>query len=426
MTFSAENISFQSRYKLTDLVNGSDAGDSVAMRQLTPLAQDIQQTIASLAAYVKTADFGAMFGQFRSQANLQDLSQVEAAIAAALTGLPEPSSRLASVAVKTVHQGNLASMTTAIITGFGLQASDSGDIDDANVTAILLDSPAAGESGLYQLRTNGQMQSLNAALVAANLGYYSRFYIIDSSREFAIRSLDLGAETLEVEEIPYVDEYEGLGPVVVSNLNKTINLNFSALDFVMGTEGFALNPAIRSALDLIPGFQQSIDTVSDLLSDLNATLSNQITQLTGQITQLTGQVTTQGNNLSALQTTVQTLMDKVTNAFANVQEILFLNGVPNVRSAQGWIAAPSTFVQELSGDLDKGLFRISHNRGVKTVPAYFEANQLGEVQRACFLFDLSSVSDNAIELKVEKYKPVLVMLAAGLKSSAFDVAVSNP
>jgi hypothetical protein len=419
MTFSAENLSFQNRYKLTDLVNGVDAGDSVAMRQLTPLAQDIQQVIASLATYVKSADFGSMFNQFRTQANLQDLSQVEAAIAAALAGLPEPSTRLASVAVKTVHQGNLASMTPAVIAQFGLQASDSGDIDDVNVTGLLLDSPIAGESGLYQLRSNGQMQSLNAALVAANLGYYSRFYIIDSSREFAIRSLDLGAGTLEVEEIPYVDEYTGLGPVVVSNLNKTINLNFSALDFVMGADGFSLNPAIRSALNLIPGLQQAIDTVSDLLSDLNATLSNQITQLSGQVTQLSGQVITQGNNLSALQTTVQMLMDKVTNAFANVQEILFLNGVPNVRGANGWVSAPNSFVQELSGDADKGLFRISHNRGVKTVPSYFEANQAGEVQRACVLFDLRAVTDDTIEMRVEKYKPVLVMLSAGLQASAF-------
>jgi hypothetical protein len=418
MIFSAENISFQDRYKLTELVNGVDAGDSVAMRQLTPLAQDIQATIASLATYVKTSDFGGIFNQLRGQANLQDLSQVEAAIAAALAGLPEPSTRLASVAVKTVHQGNMASLTPAVIAQFGLQASDSGDIDDVNVTAILLDSPVAGESGLYQLKLNGQMQSLNAALVAANVGYYSRFYVIDSSREFAIRSLDLGAGTLEVEEIPYVDEYTGLGPVVVSNLNKTINLNFSALDFVMGADGFALNPAIRSALDLIPGFQQAIDTVSDLLSDLNTTLSNQITQLSGQITQLSGQVTTQGNSLSALQTTVQMIADQLANAFASVQEILFLNGVPNVRSAQGWIAAPSSFVQELSGDLDKGLFRISHNRGTMTVPTYFEANQLGEVQRACFLFDITALSNNAIEMRVEKYKPVLVMLQAGLKAYA--------
>ncbi len=423
MTFTAENISFQNRYKNTNLVNGVDPGDSVAMRQLTPLAQDIQQTIASLAGYVKTADFGASFNQFRGQANLQDLGQVEAAIAAALAGLPEPSSRLASVAVKTVHQGNLASMTPAVIAQFGLQASDSSDIDDSNVTAILLDSPVAGESGLYQLRTNGQMQSLNAALVAANLGYYSRFYIIDSSREFAIRSLNLGAGTLEVEEIPYVDEYTGLGPIEVSNLNKTINLNFSALDFVMGADGFALNPAIKSALALIPGLQQAIDTVSDLLSDLNTNLSNQITQLTGQITQLTGQVTAQGNSLSALQSTIQSIVDQLANSFASVQEILFLNGVPNIRSAQGWIAAPSTLVQELSGDIDKGLFRISHNRGVMTVPTYFESNQLGEVQKACFLFDITALSDNAIEMKVEKYKPVLVLLQAGLKAYSAAYAV---
>lgn len=417
--FSAANISLQDRYKITGLVNGVEPGDSVAMRQLTPVVQDLQQVLSSLANYVQTADFGSLFNQFRTQNNLQSLSQVEAAIAAALTGLPEPTSRLASVAVKTVYQGNFASMTPAVIAGFGLQASDLGNIDDSNATAVLLDSPIAGETGLYQLSTNGQMVSLNPGLIEANLGYYTRFYVIDSSREFAIRSLDLVASTLEVEEIPYVDEYTGLGPINVSNLNKTINLNFSALDFILGAEGLALNPDIREALDLIPGFQQAIDTVSDLLSDLNATLSNQITQLTGQITQLTGQVTGQGNSISALQSTVQTLLDQMASAFAQVQEILFLNGVPNVRSGQGWIPAPSSLVQELSGDLDNGLFRISHNRGIKTVPSYFEANQLGEVQRACYLFDLTSVTDSAVELRIEKYKPVLVMLSSGLNASAF-------
>jgi hypothetical protein len=422
MSFSPSDISFLNRNKLTDLINGVNEGDSVAMRQLTPLISDIQATAASLANYVKTADFPAAFGAAATQSSLQNKTQVDAAIAAALMGLPAPESRLASVAVKTVFTGALSGLTATVLAGFGLTPSDAGNIDDANATCVLVDSPSAGETGLYQLRTSGELQKLNAALFTANLGYYSRFYVIDSSREFAIRSIDAAAAAMEIEEIPYHDEYSGLGPIVVSNLNKTINLKFNANDFVMGseTEGFSLHPAIRASLDLIPGLQSSIASLATLLDSVNASLSQQIAQVTGQVVQLTGQLASHGTSISALQSSVQSILDKLASSFANVQEILFVSGAAQVRNAQGaWVPAPSALVQEVSGDANNGIYRINHNRGIMTVPNYFRANQLGEAMQACFLFNTSAVTKDMVELQVEKYAPVLLVMPAGLKASAF-------
>jgi hypothetical protein len=422
MSFSSANIDFQSRYNLKNLANGVDGGDSVAMRQLTPLITDIQATAANLANYVKTAEFPAVFGAAANQSSLQNKTQVDAAIAAALMGLPEPESRLASVAVKTVFTGALSGLTATILAGFGLTPSDAGNIDDANATCVLVDSPSAGETGLYQLRTNGELQKLNAALFTANLGYYSRFYVIDSSREFAIRSIDAAVAAMEIEEIPYHDEYSGLGPIVVSNLNKTINLKFNANDFVMGseTEGFSLHPAIRASLALIPGLHSSIASLAALLDSVNASLSQQIAQITGQVVQLTGQLASHGTSISALQSSVQSILDKLASSFANVQEILFVSGAAQVRNAQGaWVPAPPALVQEVSGDANNGIYRINHNRGILTVPNYFRANQLGEAMQACFLFNTSAVTKDMVELQVEKYAPVLLVMPAGLKASAF-------
>jgi hypothetical protein len=423
MSFSSANIDFQNRYNLNNLANGVDGGDSVAMRQLTPLIADIQATTTSLANYVKTADFPAAFGAAVTNSNIQNKTQVDAAIAAALMGLPEPESRLASVAVKTVFTGALSGLTAAILAGFGLTPSDAGNIDDANATCVLVDSPSAGETGLYQLRTNGELQKLNAALFTANLGYYSRFYVIDSSREFAIRSIDAAAAAMEIEEIPYHDEYSGLGPIVVSNVNKTINFKFNANDFVMGseTEGFCLHPAIRSSLALIPGLQSSIASLAALLDTVNASLSEYMAEMTARVALLTGESAFHGMSISALQGYVQGIVNKLDSSFANVQEILFVSGAAQIRNAQGaWVPAPSTLVQAVSGDANNGIYRINHNRGILTIPHYFRANQLGEAMQACFLFNTSAVTKDMVEIQVEKYAPVLLVLPAGLTPSAFS------
>jgi hypothetical protein len=404
--FFSEDITCQGRYKITELTNGTDDGDSVAMRQLKPLAQDIQTLLGSLSNYIPTASFANLFNQARTGANLQDQTQVAAAIAAALQGLPEPESRLASVACKTQYQGTIAALTAATIAAFGLTASDDGNIDDASTSCVLIDSPISGETGLYQLKTNGQLQKLNQALFGANMGYYTRFYVIDSSREFAIRQLDSVTNAVEVEEIPYTDEFTGLGPITVSNLNKTINLQFKATDFVLDGDGLNLHPAFRDAIGLIPGLQDALTLLTTAVNDINTNLSQQITDLTGQVTDLTGQV-------SAIQT-------KISNAFAEVLEILFLSGVPHIKGLTGtWDVAPSGFVQELSGNADKGVMRVTHNRGVRIRPDYFEANQAGENQAMAAGFFCGAIEPNYFEVAIEKYKPVKLMLPAGLKSGAF-------
>lgn len=419
-TFSATNISFQDRWRLTDLPNGVNPGDSVAFRQLKPLSDDILAIANSLANYVQSANFGTLFNQYRTSGDLQDADQVEAAIAAALAGLPESESRLASVAVKTVYQGTVANLTAAMVSDFGLTQNDSGEIDDANNSCVLIDSPVAGETGLYQLKSNNQLQKLNSALFASNLGYYTRFYVIDSSREFSIRSIDAPTFGLEIEEIPYVDEYTGLGPIEVSNLNKTINLKFSPLDFVMGVDGFALHPSIKDALNLIPTMQSALDALTTGFQDLNTLVSQAITDLTGQVTTLTGTVSSQGQQLSALQFALQSIQTKLANAFARYQEIFFLGGVANVRDTAGnWMLAPNTMVQELSGDEDTGLYRITHDRGTVTLPSYFEANQAGEPKIACQNFQIGDVTASSFLVRVEKYKPVLLMMPAGINGAAF-------
>jgi hypothetical protein len=416
----AANLSGQNRWTFKDLINGVEDGDAVAMRQLRPVLQDIQTINGSLANYVQSSQFGPLFNQYRTSLDLQDANQVDVAIATALAGLPEPESRLASVAVKTVWQGANADLTNAIISGFGLTASDAGNIDDASTSCVLIDSPIAGETGLYQLRTNGSIQKLNAALFEAQMGYYTRFYVIDSSREFAIRQLDTATNAIEVEEIPYTDEYAGLGPIVVSNLNKTINFSFNAAEFVMGAEGFSLHPALKAAIDLIPGMGDAIDQVTQGLADLNAQISQQITDLTGQVTNLSGQVSSQGVSISALQTAVQAITSRLANAFANLQEILFLGGVPQVKDSSGvWTLAPNNLIQELSSDADTGIYRVNHGRGTIAIPQYFEANAQGEPQMACPIFQYGGMTQNSFDIRIEKYKPVLLVLPAGLNGSVF-------
>lgn len=413
--FSAENISFQNRYKLIDLIDGVDDGDSVAMRQLRPLVQDIQSLTSGMANYVQNSAFSGLFGQLRQDSNLQDAAQVQAAIAAALAGMPDAESRLASVAVKVLYQGTRSSLTPAIIAGFGLTPSDSGDIDDASTTCLLLDSPTPGETGLYQLRTNNQIQSLNSALAGSGLGYYTRFYVVDSSREFAITNID--GNNLEVREIPYVDEYTGLGPIEVSNVNKTINLRFSATDFVVNGDGLNLHPALRESILSIPGLSQTIEALQDLVTTLNTTLSNRLTELTGQVTNLTGQVAQQAQNLTGLRSLVEELQTKIEQAFDDFTEILFLSGVPNIRNSSGnWIPAPTSLCEELGGDANKGLYLIKHGRGVPIVPVYAEANTQGDVQSVSSLFHLTAVQSDSFRVGVEKYKPVLLILQAGLNA----------
>lgn len=419
-TFAASNISFQDKWRPTDLPNGVNPGDAVAFRQLMPLTQDIQNIANSLSNYVQTPQFGGLFNQFRTSGNLQDKTQVDAAIAAALMGLPEAESRLAAVAVATLYQGTIANLTAAQVATFNLVKNDSGDIEDSSNSCVLVDSPVAGESGVYQLKSNNQLQKLNTALFAANLGYYTRFYVIDTSREFAIRSIDAPNFNIEIEEIPYVDEFTGLGPITVSNLNKTINLRFSAMDFVMGADGFSLHPSIKDALNLIPTMRSALDSLTTGFQDLNTQVSQAITTLTGQVTTLTGTVTTQGQSISALQNALQAIQTKLTNAFAKYQEVLFLGGIANVRDGAGnWMVAPNTMVQPLSSDADTGIYRVNHNRGTIAVPSYFEANQTGEPQMACSNFQLGGLTKDSFEIRIEKYKPVLVVLPAGVNGAAF-------
>ncbi len=401
MTFLPQNIDCQDLYQLKNLINGTEDGDSVAYRQLKPLEQDITNIFQTLSDLPNTLD------TYRAAKDLQDEDQVLALIAQALQDMPDVESRLASVAVKTVYQGTLTAAQAAIAS-FNLTASDSGSIDDANVSCILLDSPTTGETGVYQLNLAGQLVKLNASMFAENLGYYTRFYAIESEnrpgREFAVTGLDDTTSSFEVEEIPYTDEYAGLGPITVSNLNKTINLKFSALDFVVNDNGeFALLPALRQAIGMVPGLSEAVAT------------------LTVTVTDLVNTVQAQGLSISQLQTQVQGVLDKLSTAFANVQHVFFENGIAKIKDQNNsWTAAPVGFVQELAGgSADQGLFRINHNRGVQTLPNYFQADSLGNPKRMAAFLPTEDVSANSVDVWVEKYTTIVLSFPAGLTSSAF-------
>ncbi len=399
--FAPGNIHFQDRYQLTGLINGTEDDHSVAYRQLKPLEQDITSIFNTLNNLPSTLD------AYRADKDLQDEDQVLALIGQAMQNLPDVESRLASVAVKTVYQGTLTAAQAAIAT-FGLTASNSGDIDDSNVSCILLDSPTAGETGVYQKNLAGQLVKLNASMFAMNLGYYTRFYVIESEnrpgREFAVTGLDNATSAIEVEEVPYTDEYAGLGPITVSNFNKTINLKFSALDFVVNNDGeFALVPALRQAILKVPGLETAVANLSVVVDDLVETV-----QLHGQ-------------SITQLQTSVQGILDKLSVAFANVTHVFFENGVPKIKDQNGaWTPAPMGFAQELAGgNANRGLFRINHNRGVMTTPTYAQSDALGNPKRMAAFLDTDDMSANSIDLWVEKYTTITVSFPAGLTSSAF-------
>lgn len=399
--FAPGNIHFQDRYQLTGLINGTEDDHSVAYRQLKPLEQDITSIFNTLNNLPATLD------AYRTDKDLQDEDQVIALIGQAMQNLPDVESRLASVAVKTVYQGTLSAAQATIAT-FNLTASDSGDIDDSNVSCILLDSPTAGETGVYQQTLAGQLVKLNSSMFAMSLGYYTRFYVIESEnrpgREFAITGLDSVTSSVEVEEIPYNDEYAGLGPITVSNLNRTINLKFSAFDFIVNNDGeFALLPELRQAILKVPGLEQAV-------ADLSVTVAGLV-----QAVQLHGQ------SISQLQTSVQGILDKLSVAFANVQHIFFENGVPKIKDQTGsWTAAPLALAQELAGGTaDRGLFRINHNRGVMTIPSYAHSDTLGNPKRMAAFLDTDDMSANSIDLWVEKYTTVTVSFPSGLTASAF-------
>lgn len=399
--FSPANLSFQDRYKLTDLINGTEGGDSVAYRQLKPVEDSVSSILTTLS------DLPNILNQFRVSNDLQDQQQVLALIAQQIANIPEAESRLASIAVKTVYQGSLAEAQASIAT-MGLTASSSGNIDDANLTCVLVDSPIAGETGVYQMNQSNQLVNLNTGLFAANMGYYTRFYVIESGnrpgREFAITALDAATNGLEVEEIPYEDEYTGLGPIVVSNLNKTVNIRFTPTDFIVNNDGeFALHPAMKAAIEMVPGLNTALNTLSVTVADL------------------TGIVTAQGQSISQLQQSVQGILDKWATAFANVQHIFFEGGLAKVKQPDGsWTPAPLGMVQEMAGGTaDRGLYRISHSRGIWTLPSYAHADAMGNPKRAAAFLDTEDQTSNSIDLWVEKYTNVVVSFPAGLTAAAF-------
>lgn len=438
MPFITEAIDFND-YKGINLAAGVDPRDAVRMDQLTPVVTDVQNLIEGLTNYVQTTQFGSMFTTAAQNANLFNGTQVSDAIAAALAGLPQPEERLGGVAVKDFVLGTLAE-ALALAPTLGLTASDSGNIDDAAQSCLLVISPSMAETGLYQLKTDGTLDKLNEELFGSGLGYYTEFVAVASAsrrgRQFAIVNMDEATYQFQAVEVPYTDEYVGLGPITVSQVNKSINFRFSAADFVVDSQGeFQLIPALKNAILSIPQISQDLDALEQVVQDLNTSLSSQISALSAEIQALGTTVSGHTQNISSIQTSLGNALSRLAQLeidalrisdFAKNQEIWFYqtgNGpvIGYVQDGQGqWNPAPNSLVQALTETTSHIEVKINHGRGVPVTPLYSYTDMNGTRLKSTHLYGIEAIDDASINVLVEKDKRVKLSFPAGILAAAFN------
>lgn len=434
MPFIAEHMDFNG-YQGKNLAAGVEGTDAVRMDQLTPIANEVQDLLASLANYVQTSQFGNLFASAAQNADLFSGSQVNAAIVAALAGLPDPAERLGGIAVKDFVMGTLAE-AEALAATLGLTASDSGSIDDAAQSCLLVVSPSIAETGLYQLRTNGTLFKMNSDLFTAGLGYYTEFVAVAGAtrrgRQFAVVEMVEAAEQFQVVEVPYTDEYMGLGPITVSYVDKTINFRFSAADFIVDQQGeFQLLPALKRSIEEIPEIKVDLEALTQVVQDLNDSLSNQISQLSSTVQNLSQTVDGQAQNISSLQSSLGEALSRLAQLeidalrvsdFAKNQEIWFYqtgNGpvIGYVKDDQGqWNPAPNSLVQAIAETTNHVEVRIAHGRGVPVTPIYSYTDINGERLRSTHLYGIEAITDSSVNVLVEKDKRVKLTFPAGVKA----------
>jgi hypothetical protein len=437
MTFITANINCQD-YKLTNLALGVDPKDSVRMDQLSPVVADVQNLISGMSNYVQSAQFPALFTTAAQNADLWNGTQVNTAIAAALAGIPEAEARLGGVAVKDFVLGTLAE-AQALAPTMGLTASDSNSIDDAAQSCILVVAPTIAETGLYQLHTDGTLHRLNADLFLAGLGYYTEFVAVASptrrGRQFAVVELDSTTNQFQAVEVPYADEYMGLGPIVVSQVNKSINFRFSASDFVVDAQGeFQLHEALKQAIGQIPGLASDLNALEQVVQDLNDSLSSQIATLSQEVQALAQTVSGHTQNISGLQTSLGDALARLAqlelNAlriadFARTQEIwLYQSGngplMGYVKDAQNnWNPAPSNLVNVIVETTSHFEVQINHDRGVPSTPIYSYTDANGTRLKSTMFYGIEAIDDSSINLMVEKDKRVMMTFPASILGSKF-------
>lgn len=437
MAFLTQDIECQD-YKLVNLAKGVNPKDSVRFDQLSPVVNDVENLISGLANYVQSSQFPNLFTQAAAAADLVSNTQVNTAIAAALAGIPAADERLGGVAVHDVFLGTLA-QAAAAAAGLGLTPLDSGDIEDSVQSGLLVVSPVLAESGLYQLRTDGTLFNLNPALMARRLGYYTEFRVVPANgrrgRQFAVSALDELNNQFQPVEIPYVDEFMGLGPIVVRNVDKSINFNFSAADFVLGSGGeFQLLPAIRQAIVQIPGIAENLTALEGVVQDLNDSLSQQIQSLTQTVQGLSQTVSGHAQNISGIQTSLGDALARlvtleqnaiVISDFARTQEIWFFNAgdgptIGYVQAQDGqWNPAPIALLEVLAETTSHLEIRVNHDRGVPVQPIYSYTDLAGTRLKSTMFYGIEALSDNSINILVEKEKRIKLTFPAGLRSTLF-------
>jgi hypothetical protein len=430
MPFITQNIDCQ-EYKLTNLALGVEPKDSVRFDQLSPVVADVQNLIAGMSNYVQSAQFPALFTTATQNADLWNGTQVNTAIAAALAGMPEAEARLGGVAVKDFVMGTLAE-AQALASTMGLTASDSNSIDDAAQSCILVIAPTIAETGLYQLHTDGTLHSLNADLFLAGLGYYTEFVAVASptrrGRQFAVVELDSNTNQFQAVEVPYSDEYMGLGPIVVSQVNKSINLRFSAADFVVDAQGeFQLHSALRQAIAQVPGLAADLNALEQVVQDLNDSLSTQIATLSAEVQALAQTVSGHTQNISGIQTSLGSALARLAQLeidairladFSRTQEIwLYQSGngplVGYVKDVQGnWNLAPGDLVDVLVETTSHFEVQINHGRGVPSTPIYSYTDANGTRLKSTMFYGIEAIDNSSTNIMIEKDKRVMLTFPA--------------
>lgn len=438
MPFIAEQMNFNG-YRGVNLEAGVDPRDAVRVDQLTPVIADLQNLINGMSNYVQTSQFGPMFTTAAQNADLFSGTQVNTAIAAALAGLPQPDERLGGVAVKDFVMGTLAE-AIALTPTLGLLASDSQDIDDAAQTCVLVISPDIAETGLYQLQTDGSLFKLNESLFVSGLGFYTEFVAVASAnrrgRQFAIVAMTEATYQFQAVEVPYTDEYMGVGAITVSAVNKTINFRFSAADFVVDNQGeFQLLPALRDAALRVPQLEQDLNALEQVVQDLNTSLSNQISALSLEIQNLGSTVSGHTQNISSLQVDLGGALTRLAQLeidalrisdFAKNQEIWFYQTgsgplIGYVQDGAGqWNPAPNSLVQAIGETTSHIEVKINHGRGLPLTPLYSYTDLNGTRLKSTHLYGIEAIDDMSINVMVEKDKRVKLSFPAGILGTAFN------
>jgi hypothetical protein len=434
---SASDIGFSNRYRLTGLNRSTENGEAVVHEQLTDLNQDILNVVQSLSNYIPTQQFASLFGTASQNANLFNGSQVDAAIAAALAGIPAAESRLVAVAVKDVVIGTLADAVAALPT-LGLVANDSLYHGDVYNSGILVLSDVNGSSmDILQLGTDGQLRSIKAGLLTDNINLTTEIRIVASptrrGRTFAVIGLD--GNTITACEIPYTDEWTSgnNSPLVFNQSNKTASFSYSALDFVVSQDGkFELVQAYRDAIAEVPELVTDLAALEQAVDTLNTTLSNQITALTGRVQTLEQTTFVQDSNISTLQgqmgDALARLLQLETQAvrvsdLAKTLQIKFAaanNSVVAYTEENGtWSIASAQLVQTVNATANHIIVRIAHNRGIPARPIYSRSNAQNEMLNSTDLYAVDAIDAESIVMHVENWTDSMVTFPAGLTAQAF-------